>query len=73
MKIPHQNVTTQEGRDKLREKAKYYGYYAKNLQVEELIYRIEQLLECWHVGCACVCGHTGKCPEDGPSLTSNNH
>lgn len=21
---------------------------------------------CKHPGCCCVCGHTGKCPEDGP-------
>lgn len=23
---------------------------------------------CPHPGCCCVCGHTGKCPEDGPSI-----
>lgn len=24
--------------------------------------------ECKHPGCCCVCGHQGKCPEDGPSI-----
>lgn len=23
--------------------------------------------ECRHPGCCCVCGHEGKCPEDGPT------
>lgn len=26
-------------------------------------------LHCNHPGCCCVCGHQGKCPEDGPILT----
>ena len=24
---------------------------------------------CTHPGCCCVCGHQGKCPEDGPIAT----
>ncbi len=27
-----------------------------------------ELLNCKHPGCACVCGHQGTCPEDGPSI-----
>jgi hypothetical protein len=23
---------------------------------------------CPHPGCCCVCGHSGKCPEDGTSI-----
>jgi hypothetical protein len=26
--------------------------------------------DCKHPGCCCVCGHQGKCPEDGPSIIS---
>lgn len=34
--------------------------------------RVRELeLECKHPGCCCVCGHQGKCPEDGPSAVSN--
>jgi hypothetical protein len=38
-----ENIQTQEGLDKLKIKAKYYGYYAENLQVLELIEEIESL------------------------------
>ncbi len=37
------DVTTQEGLDLLKIKAKYYGHYADNLKVKELIERIEYL------------------------------
>jgi hypothetical protein len=34
----------------------------------ELISVIEDAMkDCPHPGCCCVCGHAGKCPEDGPS------
>lgn len=29
------------------------------------------IIVCNHPGCCCVCGHRGKCPEDGPSLISD--
>lgn len=36
--------------------------------LRELIEKLKQeLLICKHPGCCCVCGHQGKCPEDGPS------
>lgn len=31
------------------------------------------LLNCIHPGCCCVCGHKGKCPEDGPSHIEGVH
>jgi hypothetical protein len=37
------DISTQEGLDLLRIKAKYYGHYAEFLKVVELIDEIEQL------------------------------
>ena len=37
------NIMTQEGLDLLKIKAKYYGHYAENLKVLELISLIEEL------------------------------
>jgi hypothetical protein len=37
------DITTQEGLDLLKIKAKYYGHYADNLKVLELIKEIEYL------------------------------
>lgn len=35
----------------------------------KLIPQIAKELEhCHHPGCCCVCNHTGRCPEDGPSI-----
>lgn len=31
------------------------------------------LLDCKHPGCCCVCGHQGRCPEDGPSAIGPEH
>jgi hypothetical protein len=39
------DIQTQEGLDVLKQKAKYYGYYADNLMVRELIEEIERLRE----------------------------
>lgn len=30
---------------------------------------VGKLNHCIHPGCCCVCGHKGKCPEDGPCAT----
>jgi hypothetical protein len=35
-----------------------------NLSLKAEILRLEN--SCKHPNCGCVCGHTGKCPEDGP-------
>ena len=43
MKAKYIDVKTQEGLNQLKEKAKYYGYYAENLKVLELIEEIERL------------------------------
>lgn len=37
------DISTQEGLDLLKEKARYYGYYAENLKVLQLIEEIERL------------------------------
>jgi hypothetical protein len=37
------DISTQQGLDDLKEKAIYYGYYAENLKVPELIEEIETL------------------------------
>lgn len=37
------NIKTQEGLDLLKIKAKYYGHYAENLKLIELIQEIEYL------------------------------
>ena len=39
------NINTQEGLDLLKHKAKFYGHYAENLKVLELIEEIEILKE----------------------------
>lgn len=40
--------------------------------VEFLLAEIDALRvsakNCKHPRCCCVCGHEGKCPEDGPTL-----
>jgi hypothetical protein len=36
------DISTQEGLDELKEKAKYYGHYAEALQVLDLIGEIER-------------------------------
>jgi hypothetical protein len=37
------DVSTQEGLDRLKIKAKYYGHYAEQLKVTDLIKEIERL------------------------------
>lgn len=37
------DISTQEGLDLLKQKAKFYGYYAENLMVKSLIEEIELL------------------------------
>jgi hypothetical protein len=37
------DINAQEGLDLLKEKAKYYGHYAENLKMLELIEEIEKL------------------------------
>jgi hypothetical protein len=37
------DISTQEGLNLLKAKAKFYGHYADNLQVSELIEEIERL------------------------------
>lgn len=38
------------------------------LAEECLVIAFEDLYnQCRHPGCCCICGHQGKCPEDGPS------
>lgn len=37
------DIFTEEGLSKLKDKAKFYGYYAQNLKVLELIEEIESL------------------------------
>lgn len=37
------DISTQEGLDLLKQKAKYYGHYAENLKVLKLIEEIEYL------------------------------
>lgn len=37
------NIRTKEGLDLLRQKAKYYGHYAEQLKVTELIDLVEEL------------------------------
>ena len=43
MKAKDIDISTQEGLDQLKIKAKYYDYYAQNLKVLELIEEIESL------------------------------
>ena len=43
MKKVNIDIKTQEGLDLLKIKAKYYGHYAENLKVLELIAEIEYL------------------------------
>ncbi len=40
------DISTQEGLDLLKVKAKYYGHYADNLLVLALIEEIEKLRKC---------------------------
>ena len=37
------NISTQEGLDLLKQKAQYYGHYAEQLKVLELIEEVEEL------------------------------
>ena len=39
------DISTQQGLDLLKVKAKYYGYYAEHLKVMELIEEVERLRE----------------------------
>lgn len=38
----------------------------KDEEIERLRVELAEAQNCKHPGCCCVCGHTGKCPEDGP-------
>ena len=40
------DVSTQEGLDLLKERAKFYGYYAENLKVLELIKEVQNWRAC---------------------------
>lgn len=47
----------------LADPAKYYAFLAGAAWVAEMIEKKNN--DCPHPGCCCVCGHQGRCPEDG--------
>jgi hypothetical protein len=47
---------------KLRQKLRQARLMLKS--VEETL---SEKISCNHPGCCCVCGHQGRCPEDGPT------